>query len=81
MEKLRIVTPMLLSFLTIMASFNFFILQDISKKVDKLDDVVKAVSHTLHAHLGNPDLHYTTKKEIEWIKRSLKMKDAEASDK
>ena len=67
-EKWRAITPIMLTCLTVIMSvgvtLGVFILQG-------LRDDVRAVTQEIRNHIQDPNLHYTQKNDIDWIKQKL----------
>ena len=74
-EKWRIITPIMLTTLTVVATLGLFILQGIR------GDLV-TLSNKVELHILDPNLHCSTNKDIEWIKAKLSQIEriAEASN-
>lgn len=59
-EKWRILTPIILSFLTVLVTISIVILTSVNNRVICIDN-------KLGQHIENPELHYTLKTKVDWL--------------
>jgi hypothetical protein len=71
-EKWRILTPIILTALTIVSTANFFILRDLQERA-------KENSRRISLHLEDPNIHYALVRELNWIQKLI-YQQAEAQE-
>jgi len=62
--RLRVLTPVLLFLLTVISSLGAWSFQELRAEVRHTCEIIQT-------HLQDPEIHYASRKDIQWIKQFL----------